>query len=747
MELMSALPQKIQDALRAFAAHEAVLDVAEPRQFDDGAFVIEATFDARLPSRWAKAGESPDGVRSVEVVTTFFPADYPVQPPRFRLRADFNSKLPHINPHRTGDLIPPCILAGKTSELLHAEGLFSLINQMAEWLKNAGRQSLINLAQGWEPMRRDNLRNMMYFDPEELLSSPPLGKHQLFAVNCWWTKENNASLTSGHRRWPSVVIQAEQLRTTFRQQTISDGIIEGHTLTAVCWPSSTESGKSKVIDHYLPDTVSCVGELATRASELGCQRSFEAFASNLNYVFNQFEPGYNQPIFIVLPVRRPAKVIGFSSEYEFLCYRVDVATPTALSDSSRPASSVAFLIPTNKDLLRRTSGISTKDDGRAATFLGCGSLGSKLALHSSRAGFPPALLIDTEELSPHNVARHALLPRHCFLRTKSRALADEIETFNLKKPKVFNGDIITADTQKEPLKEALFRAENLLVNTTGSHAVRNYLATNAFNARVIEGCLTNQGGIGIFLVEGNNRNPNCGDLMCVAYEELRKTNYLTQPLDPSEALLQVGVGCNSVTLPMSDARISLFAAGMSQLVLDAQIEPLPDTGLVSVGFLGSDRISVNWQQLQVGKTVIATTSGLPGWNVRVLDTAHRKISDEVNRHPGNETGGLIVGRCSPIQREVTIVDVLPPPPDSIRSPKQFVLGVEGLESDISSYDKQGANVLWCLGTWHSHLQPSGPSAIDQTTAKSIEGLLRGAVVMLIRHPEGYAALVNAGRIE
>ncbi|SDH71172.1 ThiF family adenylyltransferase [Propionivibrio dicarboxylicus] len=747
MALMVALPQQIEDALRVVEAHEAVFNVTGPRHLDDGTYVIEATFDTRLPSRWAKIGESPDGVRASEVVTIHFPENYPDRAPRFFLRADFNSRLPHINPHRPGDPIPPCILAGDISELLHAEGLFSLINQMAEWLKNAGRQSLMNLVQGWEPMRRNNLRNMMYVDPEELLSSHILGKHQLFSINCWREKSGNASLTSEHRRWPGATILADQLRSIIHDQRTSNDIIEGQSLMAVCWPSSTESGQPKVIDQYLPDTVNCAGDLATRANELGCQKSFDEFASNLNYAVKQFKIKYQHPIFIVFPVRRPATVIGFTTEYEFLCYRADVPMSVGLSDKSCQVSSVAFLIPTSKDLLRRTSGMPTTVDESFVSFLGCGSLGSKLVLHATRAGFPPSLLIDSEELAPHNVARHALFPRHCILRTKSEALADEIGTFNLKKPKVFNGDIITADPEKSPLKEVLSGAGNLLINTTGSHAVRHYLIKSAFKARVIEGCLTNQGEIGIFLVEGNQRSANCGDLMCLVYEELRKSNCLKKPLDPSEALLHVGVGCNSVTLPMSDARVSLFAAGMSQLILDAQVGSLPDEGMVRIGFLDADRVSVRWRHWVVGKTHIAETSGLSGWSVRVLDTAHKKILEDVVRHSGSETGGLIVGRCSQIQREVTIVDVLPPPPDSSRSPTQFILGVDGLKSQISSYDSQGANVLGCLGTWHSHLQPSGPSSVDQATAKSIEGLLRGAVVMLIRHPNGYAALVKEGRIE
>lgn len=186
---------------------------------------------------------------------------------------------------------------------------------------------------------------------------------------------------------------------------------------------------------------------------------------------------------------------------------------------------------------------------------------------------------------------------------------------------------------------------------------------------------------------------------------------------------------------------------MSQVILDSHVQDLSEAGRISVGLVNEDGMSVHWQHKMFQKTHLAKVSGLPGWTIRVLDTAHQKMITDVAKYPTVETGGLIVGRCSPTQREVIILDVLDAPPDSIRSPAKFVLGVEGLVDNIMQYNDSGVNILWCIGTWHSHLQPSGPSVIDMTTSKSIEGLLKGAVVMLIKHPQGYEAIVGHGRVE
>lgn len=748
MVTTGTLPSVIEDALVAFKSHEAVLEITEVEPCEGGDFFIRARFDVNLPSRWAKAGESPDGVLPYEVVEAYFPVSYPSQAPIFTLRPDFNPKLPHINPHSPGERIPPCILAGSNRELLHSEGLYGLINQMAEWLKNAGRRSLINLGQGWEPMRRDSVLNHLFMDPEELLSkSNKFGQHQLLLATCWWSEKTGHALGLRHDRWPDSVLQSARLRKIFDEATVSDGIIKGQTLLVVCWPNATSTGQPPIDDGYLPDNVVTVSDLASRAADLGCKRAFDAFAANLNYAAASLYPGWKLPIFVIFPVRRPAKVIGFTSEYEFLAYKVEVTTPAMLATGDSPVYPVAFLMPTNEALLRRTSGFSSEIACSSVAFLGCGSVGSKLALHSTRSGFPPGMLIDREFLAPHNVARHALFPRHCSLYSKAAALAEELCSFGSKRPTAIEEDILNADLTKDPLKSALFGDGRLLVNTTGSHAVRHFLADSKIQARVIEGCIATRGTAGILLFEGVHRNPNCADLMSTAYEVLRQNECLVPPMDPTDTLLQVGVGCNSVTLPMSDTRISLLSAGMSQAVLNAQIHGLSTEGKVSVGLVRDDGMSVAWEHITAGKTHLADVSGLPGWTVRVLDKAHQKIIKDVARNADVETGGVIVGRCSPTCREVTIVDVLEAPPDSIREPSRFVLGVDGLVEAVTDYDRTGANVLWCLGTWHSHLYPSGPSDTDNATAKSIEGLLRGAVVMLIRHPQGYAAIVSAGRIQ
>src|SRR5205085_4058975 len=52
-----------------------------------------------------------------------------------------------------------------------------------------------------------------------------------------------------------------------------DAVALGDTVVAVIWPDKLPNGKLAIADRYLPETVSTLSDLKTRAEELGCARS------------------------------------------------------------------------------------------------------------------------------------------------------------------------------------------------------------------------------------------------------------------------------------------------------------------------------------------------------------------------------------------------------------------------------------------------------------------------------------------
>ncbi len=133
-----------------------------------GAATVDVTFRVNLPSEWRRQGESPSGVRSREVVRFDFSAVYPLYPPALSLREDFTRNLPHMQPWMTDGRPVPCICDGDTAELLHRDGLVGILNQISLWLENAALGKLIDPEQGWEPVRRDSLHDVVIADAGHL---------------------------------------------------------------------------------------------------------------------------------------------------------------------------------------------------------------------------------------------------------------------------------------------------------------------------------------------------------------------------------------------------------------------------------------------------------------------------------------------------------------------------------------------------------------------------------------------------
>ena len=152
----------ISRSLAAISRHRAIFQISQP-EFDSTTqeTVVDVTFTVNLPSEWKKKGESPSGVRCKEIVRLEFPKQYPVFPPRLTLRKDFSKNFPHILRILDDGTPVPCIYDGEVTELLHQRGFIGIVNQIMSWLERAAFNELLDTNQGWEPVRRDHLENII----------------------------------------------------------------------------------------------------------------------------------------------------------------------------------------------------------------------------------------------------------------------------------------------------------------------------------------------------------------------------------------------------------------------------------------------------------------------------------------------------------------------------------------------------------------------------------------------------------
>ncbi len=390
--------------------------VGVPRSQTNGGFEINFEMSVSLPSRSNKRGITETGVKSREPVILCFPTAYPFQAPAILLRPDFNRSLPHLNPvlgSNEKSYIVPCVYDGPLDDLLHQEGdgLSEILNQLSEWFAKAAIDDLIDPRQGWEPIRRDDTFGWVVHDLMGLRALVQDKKGALiFQCRFWELKERKEQLyfVGGidHRKQRGITPLLIKNSFFADKSLLRPSYV---SLTIFAWANS-----EAIVDRYLPESIYSLEQLYARAKEYGCYEPLRNVFISLCWAIKEASldmPVF--PIFIILCVRRPCDLIGDDSPLELIpyvveCHVEDAKLPFAESAIRIRKDSPVFPLghrhALTSNLLRRMSGgTDTMKDG-PIVHIGCGSVGSKIAMHLARSGHGPFKLIDKAAFSPNNVA-------------------------------------------------------------------------------------------------------------------------------------------------------------------------------------------------------------------------------------------------------------------------------------------------------------------------------------------------------
>ena len=727
---------------RAIALARAHPQVVSAGPIDVESLVaMQVTFRVNLPSESKQRGASPSSVLQEEPVRFDFPHDYPMQAPEPSLRTDFSRNHPHMQPWLTDGRPVPCIYEGDVRELLHQEGFAGLLNQTALWLDRAASGDLIDRKQGWEPVRRDSYGDYLVGDADFLrsLASKKRGYrfHGLTYVRLHdghvYGRVSDERVEVGH----------SAARNLFSGN--HDGL--RNSLALVVWPPHGTSGSDVICNNYRPETVDSFGDFMCRAAEYGCAQGLDSGLTQLRLYLSRHRRAGSFTLAVVLLAQRPFHLIGSQSPIELCPYVIDVARPDHFAaGDGMPVRPAAQLDPVSRPLLAQMGGGDATANSRRVrwTLIGAGSLGSKVALHLARAGQGPGAVVDNAVMSPHNVARHALMPG---TGAKARLLCEALRELD-QSARPIVADAGTSSIFRTKDRHIWSNDSWATVNTTASLSVHEALsAARAMKTRAIEVSLFGGGRVGLMTVEGHNRNPSAGDLMAEFYANLREAPTLASEVfarDDTMMRQAVGQGCGTVTMPMSDGRVSLFAAGVAEYLLAKQREGLPCRGgELLIGRLSDQGLSVRWEFIAVPPvTVVAAALKGERWRIHIHARAEARIQADVSRWSHAETGGVLMGRISEVSRTVHIVDVMDAPEDSVRAPGKFVLGMQGLRRQLATFSSSVEWSLCCLGTWHSHLAAGGPSHLDRATARAVSVARLTPSVFLIRATDGYHAILG-----
>jgi hypothetical protein len=741
--------QAITRALRVIATHPAVVDVRPGPDMRSGTVTVMVDIDTNLPGPWRAGGRSENGVLAVEPVVFAFSAGFPLSAPKVFLREGFDTAHPHLMPVKPGCLPRPCFLAGSTREMMRSRGIPGVVDQVADWLQRAALVRLIDPTHGWEPTRRDSFDDITICDPDWMRGTAGRDTKATIYEVAFRVHELDAGATIY-----TVMVDSEPLpltadiadKFTFR----SAGRHRwGNGLALAASSGKTAAGAPFVADRYLPESVTDVASLHRRAQDLGCGDVFAARMALLQTRLAGVRFRTAVPLAVFLLARRPCNVIGSDSPIEICPYLVELSGNDDLSSTSAKPVRIAMNRDTvSVQLLRRASG---DGDGarRPWTLLGCGSVGSKLAVHLARSGRGPSEVVDHGLMQPHNWARHALLPgseKERIFAAKADMLAEEMSA--LRQPATALSKDILFELETNPGQVAsLFASDRAaVVNATGSVAVREGLLAllpPGPRARIVESCLLGGGALAYMAVEGPDANPSAADLAVEGYRQIHGNQTLREDVFSARAqALAIGQGCSSLTFPLSDARLSALTAPMAEVLADYLRTGLPaEGGELLLGQLAPDGVGQTWDRIGVDPWVTLPRDGTGDLSVRLSRRVDRAIREAVAAKPGRETGGVLVGRFVDLTNTFHVVDLIPAPPDSRFSPHEFVLGTEGLTEALDDLVIGTGGALHALGTWHNHLLPSGASAKDLRTALRLAEEQMFPVLMLIWTPDGYRTLI------
>lgn len=732
-----SIPPSIIEVENQVRHHPAVNRILQPCSIDDkGNVSIEAEFEVSLPSECKPAGITRTGVRAAEPVILDFPKAFPFRSPKIKLRKDFNRNLPHINPGDPRDYVYPCIYDGDLSELLHqTNGINEILDQIAEWLKKAASNSLIDPNQGWEAIRRDVIESTLIYDIEKM---------RAFVSNKFGSINFVCRYVRFDKYFMGVVYDYNPLPINRFLRLLNPN---DDTVAILSWPDICS-----VYSEYLPETVISLRNLKDRATAYGCND----FWGQIQRVFDVFKNGGWKEcrIIVILAVNRPYKLINDSSSVELIPYLVK-CKPTVLGilDADSDVEPLGHRFMLTSKLLQQMSGSKKMYDREGPIVqLGCGSLGSKISLHLARSGYGPFIFADKDIFSPHNAARHALFEWRRLGNFKSNALKEMIDILGFKnESKVCN--IVDNILDQVKRKKLIPDNTRLIIDSTASLSVREALASlsnREMQGRIVSTTMYASGEVGVMLIEGSERNPRIDDMIVKLYDYCIDQKPIAEKLraenDPSRRH-DIGQGCGSYTMVMSDARVSLYAAGIAERIKTVFEEDFCEHAELWIGLLEESRMGIEWEKLLLGKTSIINRENGHGWEIRILSDAAKKIHDIALASGNIENGGVLIGKVSFARRCINISRVLPAPPDSIRNGTTFVLGTEGLKDMIKTVQNNSGNLLTYIGTWHSHPLGGGPSEIDQQTIVRMKALRLGApTINLIWTPSGFHALVDDGDI-
>ncbi|HBO9749930.1 ThiF family adenylyltransferase [Pseudomonas aeruginosa] len=348
---------------------------------------------------------------------------------------------------------------------------------------------------------------------------------------------------------------------------------------------------------------------------------------------------------------------------------------------------------------RDLSAIEHDEASFKGVLAGVGALGSTLADIWVRSGWGRWTFVDPDRLMPHNLARHTGFDGYVGMpkTTLVQHLAKYIYPHE-PEPAAIAKSVADEDSD---VMEALREAQ-LVVDVTTTFEAPRSLAVRDDAPRTVSLFLTPSGLSSVMIMEDASREQRIDALEGQYYRAILNSDWGASHLEHHYGDRWVGGGCRDISLRMSNECIHAHAGILSRQLRQTVLK---DDARLCVWSSDEASGAIHAHEVEL---FAVTSVRIEGWTVRYDHGLVQKLKEGRQRALPNETGGAILGVTDFKNKTIILVDVLPAPPDSERSPTHFIRGEEGQLEALERVQRLTARVVDYVGDWHSH--PPGISA-------------------------------------
>lgn len=657
---------------------------------------------------------------------------YPFGAPQVRSdRRDFPSeRLPHLNPVPPNE--PPylCLHRGQLDDYFAGASLVDLVERARRWLSDASAGELIPPGDYFEPTR-------ISVDTHHFVAD-------LSLLDVAATRYPKARATGTHAFYLGG-LRTPGMTTARLDRVVARGDRDAGTLESIASWRDDRGGwrptfgvvawnPEREDSLYVATLPGTIRQLFDWARGRGIALEQAVSGAVRRYGWDRLVGARHRDAHLLLSVgvRRPRPVLGGSgSRYEWLTFLAVFERPEAgaIPPGATAVHATFHHRPLSQQAATHLSRLSAPER-RKVLLLGCGALGSRLALHLGRGGATDLGLCDRAALMPHHFVRHG---SSAFLDGQPKTTALHLELLHTfrdesDRPAVeeFRADAI--DLILAPERAAAY---DLAVDATASTSVSSALVASADwppRCRVARTEIADEGRLGLTFLEGPGRQPRLDDLRAYLYDLGRTDDRvgawlgrfreeLERGRGPVLEEVELGVGCSSDTTRLDDATVALHAAFCGRVLRTGA--PLPAPGLLAMSVLEDEGMlsSRRWEVAVFSRPEIGNRAG---WDVRVSPTAHEEMARLAGLAGPDETGGLLLGMVQRKQRVIHVTAILGPSRDSRGTPGGFRRGREGYPEPLEDVAAKTASIIGYVGEWHVH--PGGspaPSGIDKVAVARI----------------------------